>query len=165
MNTAVIVALVLAAIAAWWWFVGRNQPAFPPLDIADDDPLMEQAKVDAKASISRFLELLSKNPGSGRVKVPFASSSGETEFLWAKVQSVEGDALEVLYLTPPVTHAGRVERLNRHLTTDLVDWLVELPDGTYAGGYTMRVMFVRGRQQWGALPRELQEEERKYVGG
>jgi hypothetical protein len=26
----------------------------------------------------------------------------------------------------------------------------------------MRVMFVRGREQWGSLPAELEAEEKKY---
>ena len=45
---------------------------------------------------------------------------------------------------------------------DLTDWQVELPSGRYAGGFTMRVMFDRGREQWGSLPPELEAEEKKY---
>jgi len=33
---------------------------------------------------------------------------------------------------------------------------------TYLGGYTMLVMFKRGREQWGDLPAELKNEEPKY---
>ena len=70
--------------------------------------------------------------------------------------------MEVRYLTPPVTHTGRLERLHTHPVSDLVDWQVELESGKYAGGYTMRVMFVRGREQWGSLPPEVEAEEKKY---
>jgi hypothetical protein len=41
--------------------------------------------------------------------------------------------------------------------------MIQLPSGKYAGGYTMRVMFVRGREQWGGLPPQLEVEEEKYV--
>lgn len=165
MGIVAVVVFAAVALAAWWWFVARNFPAYPPLDIADDDPLMEQAKAKARASVSMFLQLLSTHPKSGRVKLPFRTSSGITEFLWAEVRSVEGDSLNVLYLTSPVSHAGRVERIAQHALSEIADWSVELPNGSYEGGYTMRAMFVRGREQWGSLPRELEAEERKYAGG
>ena len=61
-----------------------------------------------------------------------------------------------------MTHTGRLERLHTHRVADLTDWQVELPSGRYAGGFTVRVMFVRGREQWGSLPPELEAEEKKY---
>lgn len=97
-----------------------------------------------------------------RVKVPFVSSSDTTEHLWAEVLSLRDLQMEVRYLTPPVTHNGRLERLHSHAVDELTDWQVELPSGSYAGGFTMRVMFVRGREQWGTLPPELAAEEMKH---
>ena len=97
------------------------------------------------------------------MKVPFVTSSGVREFLWADLRKLGADDMEVLYLTPPVTHTGHLERVHTHPIADLVDWTVVLPDGQHLGGYTMRVMFVRGREQWGRLPPELEAEEKKYV--
>lgn len=41
MSALIVIALIaLAAWIAWWWFIGRNRPAYLPLVIDDDDPLM-----------------------------------------------------------------------------------------------------------------------------
>jgi uncharacterized protein YegJ (DUF2314 family) len=160
-----IIFLVLAAFllwAAWWWFIARNRPAVPPLAIDNDDPLMLEAVKLAKNSIPQMLELFNSAPDSTRVKVPFVSSSGETEHLWAELLNVEGVNIRVRYLTPPVSHTGTVERLHTHSLDDVEDWVVSKDPNRYIGGYSMRVMFQRGREQWGDLPPELKAEEAKY---
>ena len=166
MRILIVIALGLAGAVAllfvWWRFFYIARPEVPPLSIAPDDPLMKEAVVKAKESIPRFRELAAQSNKGIRVKVPFVSSSGTTEHLWAEVLSIRDSQMDVRYLTPPVTHTGRLERLHTHPVADLTDWQVELPSGRYAGGYTMRVMFVRGREQWGSLPPELEAEEKKY---
>lgn len=158
-----IIAIIIGAVGfIWWRFFHVARPAFPPLVVKPDDPLMRDAIAKAKETTARFRELAGKPNRGSRVKVPFVSSSGTTEYLWAEVLSVRDSQMEVRYLTPPVTHSGQLERLHTHPVSDLVDWQVELESGKYAGGYTMRVMFVRGREQWGSLPPPLAEEEKKY---
>ena len=166
MRPLIISAFVVFGIAAlifvWWRFFHIARPEIPPLSIAPDDPLMMEAILKAKTSIPRLRELATQPNKGIRVKVPFVTSSGTTEHLWAEVISFRDSQMEVRYLTPPVTHTGRLERIHTHPVDELTDWQVELPSGRYAGGYTMRVMFVRGREQWGALPPELEAEEKKY---
>ena len=162
MRFVVIAILILVGIAVWWRFFYIARPAVAPLSIDPGDPLMRDAIVEAQSTIARFRELAAQTNRGTRVKVPFVSNSGTTEFLWAEVLSLRDLDMEVRYLTPPVTHSGRVERLHAHPVSDLVDWQVELPSGKYAGDYTMRAMFVRGREQWGGLPPELEAEEKKY---
>jgi hypothetical protein len=161
-NFLLISIVVLAATFIWWRFFHIARPAIPPLSIADDDPLMREASLKATESIARFRELAGQPNRGIRVKIPFVSSSGKTEYLWAEVLCFRESQMEVRYLTPPVTHTGRLERLHRHSVAELVDWQVELESGKYAGGYTMRAMFVRGREQWGSLPPALEAEEKKY---
>ncbi len=162
MKILIIPVALIAVVFIWWRFFHIARPAVPPLSIAPDDPLMREAMTKAKESEARFRELAGKPNRGVRVKVPFVSSSGTTEYLWAEVLSFHDSQMEVRYLTPPVTHTGRLERLHTHPVSDLVDWQVELESGKYAGGYTMRVMFVRGREQWGSLPPEVEAEEKKY---
>ncbi len=162
MKYFIIPAILVALAFIWWRFFHIARPAFPPLSIGDDDPLMREAMSKAKESVGRFRELADQPNRGVRVKIPFVSSSGTTEYLWAEVLSFRDPQMEVRYLTPPVTHTGRLERLHAHPVSDLVDWQVELQSGKYAGGYSMRVMFVRGREQWGSLPPELETEEKKY---
>lgn len=159
----VIILTVILVRLAWWWFVGRNLPLFPPLAINDDDSLMIEARCAARASIDSFKEFLSKSNKGARVKVPFITSSGQREYLWAELRDLREDKMEVLYLTPPVTHSGYLERIHIHPIDELADWQIETESGQYHGGYTMRVMFQRGREQWGSLPAELEAEEKKYL--
>jgi len=154
--------IIFAVTFIWWRFFHVARPKFPPLAIAPDDPLMREAMAKAKETAAWFRELAAQPNRGIRVKVPFISSSGVTENLWAEVLSFRDSQMEVRYLTPPVSHTGRLERLHTHEVSDLIDWQVELPSGRYAGGYTMRAMFVRGREQWGSLPPQLEAEEKKY---
>jgi len=162
MKFLAIAFILIAGIVIWWRFFHIARPAVQPLSIAPDDPLMRDAVTKAKETIPHFRELAAQPNRGVRVKVPFLSSSGTTEYLWAEVLSFVDSRMEVRYLSPPVTHTGRLERLDRRPVTDLVDWQVELQSGQYVGGYTMRVMFVRGREQWGTLPPELEKEEKRY---
>jgi uncharacterized protein YegJ (DUF2314 family) len=162
-KIVIIVVLAVGAFALWWFFVRVARPKFPPLSIAPDDPLMTEATRKAKDTIPIFRELYAQSHQGANVKVPFVSSAGTTEYLWAEVLALQDSEMEVRYTTPPVTHTGRLQRVHKHPVADLVDWMIQLPSGKYAGGYTMRVMFVRGREQWGSLPPELAAEESKYV--
>lgn len=164
MNELFLLLLVgLAARVAWWWVIARNRPRVPPLAISDDDPLMIEARQKAKESVPQMLELFIGAKDATRVKIPFVTSSGTTEYLWAELLAVDRDSISVRYMTPPVTHTGRLERLHTHRIADIVDWVVTSDPDRYIGGYTMRVMFRRGREQWGSLPPELLREESKYV--
>ena len=160
----VIVAVAAAVLFLYLWgrFFHIARPAFPPLEISDDDPQMEEARLKGQSTLNQFRELYRAPHRGARVKVPFVTSSGTREFLWAEVRQLGKQDVEVLYLTPPVTHTGRLERIHRHTLSDVVDWQIERLDGSYLGGFTMRVMFVRGRQQWGSLPPELEAEEQRY---
>ena len=161
------ILLILAAVAAlvWWRFFHIARPAVLPLSLSPDDPLIAAARVEARASLSRFRELLAAPYRAARVKVPFVSSAGETEYLWADLLTLGENQMAVRYLTPPVTHTGRLERLHTHPLADLEDWVVELPTGQCAGGFSMRVMFRRAREQWGDLPPHLAVDEVKYRPG
>ena len=154
--------VVVVVVFIWWRFFYISRPTLPPLSIAADDPLMREAMAKAQEGIALFRELAAQPNRGIRVKIPFVSNSGMTEFLWAEVLSVRDSEMEIRYLTPPVRHTGRLERLHTHPLADLVDWQVESESGKYAGGFTMRVMFIRAREQWGNLPPELEAEETKY---
>jgi Uncharacterized protein conserved in bacteria (DUF2314) len=162
MKLIAIVVIAFLAFLIWLRYFHISRPVVLPLSIAPDDALTRNAMDNAKDTIPRFQELAAQPNRGIRVKVPFVSSSSTLEFLWAEVLAFHDSVMEVRYLTPPVTHTGRLKRLHTHPVSDLVDWLVELESGKYAGGYTMRVMFVRGREQWGSLPPKMEAEEKKY---
>lgn len=163
MTIGILIIVLLLLAAAWWWFIGRSTPKFAPLNISDDDPLMIEALEKAKSTSGNFLDLLSEEYFEAQIKVPFLSSSGETEHLWAEVLKLEGSVLNVRYYTPPVTHTGKLDRLHNHDVSEIEDWVVILNSGKIHGGFTQRVMFQRAREQWGGLPKELAEQESQYV--
>jgi Uncharacterized protein conserved in bacteria (DUF2314) len=154
-------AALLSATAAWvrW---RASQTAIRPLDIADDDPLMVEAMAEAHRTLDRLRELAPRYPGTTHVKVRFTSSSGSNEYLWAELRGLRGEDMEVFLVNLPVTHSEKVERIRTVPLDDLADWQVEMEDGRFEGGGTMRVLFLRAREQWGGLPSEMSELERRY---
>jgi uncharacterized protein YegJ (DUF2314 family) len=163
MYTGIVASVVVGVIIAWSFIGRRNVPKYPPLKISDEDPLMIEARQKAKSTTKNFLELIAGEYSEAQIKVPFITSSGMTEHLWAEVLKHEGDILSVRYYTPPVTHTGKLERLHSHNISEISDWVVILKNGMIHGGLTQRVMFQRGKEQWGQLPPELLEQESKYV--
>lgn len=164
MSIGFIFVVFVALLAAWWWFIGRNKPKYPPLEIDDNDPLMLEAMEEAKSTIAKFLVLLSREYSEAQIKVPFTTSSGVVEHLWAEVLEVKENILSVRYYTPPMTHEGELARLHNHNISEIEDWVVILANGKIHGGFTQRVMFKRGREQWGDLPPELAAQESRYLG-
>lgn len=107
MNIGIIFTVVVFLAVCWWWFIGRNRSKYPPLEIADDDPLMLEALDKAKATISKFKELLSGEYEEAQVKVPFTTSEGLIEHLWAEVLGVNKKTLRVRYYTLQLHIVGR----------------------------------------------------------
>ncbi len=163
-TTLILIAVSLLVVwVLWWWFVARNIPKYPPIDIAEDDPAMLNAIDKARASLDRFRELYSMGMKDVQVKIPFKTNAGETEHLWAEVLSLNETTVSVRYLTPPVSHTGKLERLHEHPISIVEDWVAFAESGDIYGGYTQRVMFERGRELWGALPPEFEKQESRYV--
>jgi uncharacterized protein YegJ (DUF2314 family) len=158
-----IVATLVALRLIWWWFVGRNIPKYPPLAIDDNDPAMLAAQEKARASLDRFRALFDEKPKESQVKIPFATSSGQLEHLWAEVLKLSQTSMTVRYLTPPVSHTGKLERVHDHALSDIEDWVVIDQQDQIQGGYTQRVMFERAREEWGGLPPELEKQASRYV--
>lgn len=156
----VVGVILVLIIRRLFFYVPR--PKFPPIGVDKDDPRMLEAYKTAKESIGDFIELYQVKPKDAQVKVPFLTSSGETEFLWAAVQRIDNGMVEVFLLTPPVTHSGKVDRNRTYKLDDLVDWAV-VSNGKIKGGYTMRAMFAIAKERLGKLPEALQKEEQKYA--
>jgi len=124
---------------------------------------MMAAVAKARGSLARFRALLSTGVKEGQVKVPFVTDAGTREHLWAEVLTLGDESVTVRYLTPPVSHKGKLERVHAHPITDVEDWVAIMDDRTIHGGYTQRVMFDRARELWGRLPKELERQSSRYV--
>ena len=163
MKILIIVISIMIVTGFLWYRSASAQPEVPPLAIDDNDPEMREARARAKATLAEFVDLYRKHPDGAMVKWPFLSSTGTTEYLGAEVLSLEGEALTIRLVTPPVTHTGTVERVHTVPLKEIVDWVIVLPGDKRKGGFTMRAMFNAARAQWGGLPEELKLEEAKYM--
>lgn len=159
-TTLIILGTIVVGLI--WWFYKIPQPEIPPLAVDENDPLMVQAINTSKETIDDFVKLYRQDSKKAQVKIPFMTSSGETEFLWAEVKSINDSNVDVFLLTPPVTHTGQVDRNQTYRLADLIDWVIFLDNGKVKGGHTMKVMFKIAREKWGHLPDKLLEEEKKY---
>lgn len=141
-------------------------PDYPPMATQADDPLMQEAKQQARAGLERFRALLGKRYANALVKLRFVSSSGHVEYLWAEVLEVLGpDELGIRLVTPPRTHSGRLARIYRCRFDELVDWQVRDKAGGLHGGYTERALLAVARRDGLQLPDNLLQREQAYVDG
>lgn len=162
MKIVLVIAGVAIVALVLWRLFAVSRPAQPPLVINDDDPDMKAAMQKAKETIPEFRQLYLQHPRDALVKVPFVSSSGKTEYLAAEVLEMAGDSVNVRLSTPPVTHEGKVERLQTYPLSKIVDWVIVMPGDKRKGGFTMKVMFKKAKEQWDIVPKQIAEEEEKY---
>lgn len=162
MIIIIILLGILALALLWWFFIKVPRPEMTPLTIDENDPLMIEAIKNAKESIQEFIALFKVYPDSSQVKIPFQTSSGQTEFIWAQAKAINNSIVSLFLLTPPITHTGNVDRNQTCDLDNIIDWIVFQENGKAKGGYTMKVMFKVAREKWGQLPDKLIEEEKKY---
>lgn len=163
----------LGAAVAWFlvaaWLLRKVFfPSIPPvLQHSPDDPLMLAAKEKARASLSTFRTLFQRSPSECSAKFPVLTDTGTTEYLWAQVTAWEGDKLTLQYLTPPVTQEAPMPASAVRSEAELVDWLVELPEGRLRGGFSHRAMLdvIKRDSEWPSwgLLRRLGKQERQFV--
>ena len=162
MNWGIAVLVLIIGILIYKHFVAPS-PKFPPLKTDPDDPLLLEAMEKAKSSLSEFRELFERWPEDAFVKLRFESNTGTVEHLGAHVESINGNELRVLLVTPPVTHNGYLDRSYICTFDDLEDWQITDTPGNIFGGVTQRAMYEIARRQGVELPEELKEMEKKYV--
>ncbi len=153
---------LLIFLCIWYFFFRTPRPKIMPLNIDKDDPTMLAAIQAAKNSLDEFKKLLAKHPKEGHAKVPFTTSSGETEFLWGAITGIQNDDLDIFLTTPPVTHEGKIDRNVKHNLNEIVDWTVTVPKEKIKGGFTMKAMFQIYEDQYGELPKTLLKEKSMY---
>jgi uncharacterized protein YegJ (DUF2314 family) len=135
----------------------------PPLVIAPDDPLMLNARTQARATVDELRTYFARFPRTCSAKVPFLTDGGRTEHVWSQILALGSSALRVSLVNRPLTHKGRIPGEVEVQLDQIDDWEVTLPDGKIGGGYTTRVMFIRAQEQWGKLPAEMAEHQTRYL--
>jgi hypothetical protein len=131
--------------------------------IASDDPLMRLATKKARDALPTLRELFKEHPRDTMVKLAFVTDAGETEHLSAELIALDGDRFKARIKTPPVTHTGKLAKVQERSLNDLEDWQVELRDGRIRGGYGFQVVFHRIKEKLGQLPPELAPQEARFI--
>ncbi|WP_018607510.1 DUF2314 domain-containing protein [Uliginosibacterium gangwonense] len=165
MNTHLLLMICIAALVIW---VGirlfRPRTDYQPLLTEPDDPLMQDAFAQARATLEQFRTLLGAPHKHALVKLRFSSDSEQVEHIWADVLAQPvADELEISIATAPVSHKGRFERRCTCRLDEIEDWqLTDMQDKIH-GGFSQRAMFAIARRDGLTLPRSLQALEKHYA--
>jgi uncharacterized protein YegJ (DUF2314 family) len=113
----------------------------PVIAVKDDDPLMQEAVAKARADWSKFVAAYEAGAGeSFAVKAP-VSHSGNTEFIWIGVTSIEGERIYGTLGNDPAD-LGPLKLGSKVSVplSDLNDWMYFDPKGQMTGGFTIEAV-------------------------
>lgn len=119
----------------------------PIIEVADDDPLMKEAVAKARTDWQKFVMAYEAGRGENfSVKAP-VSHSGNTEFIWISVTSLEGERIYgTLGNDPcnlgPLKFGSKVSVA----VADLNDWCYVDPKGELMGGFTIEAVKQAARR-------------------
>ena len=113
----------------------------PVIEVAEDDPLMEQAVAKARASWPQLIDAYEANLGNNfSVKAP-VTDGGNREFIWISITSVEGERIYGELGNDPV-NLGSL-KLGSKVSVpiaELNDWCYVDPKGNLVGGFTIEAV-------------------------
>ncbi len=159
-----VIGIVLFVFLIRFWMRRRIQkPPAPPFEIQADDPLFLEAIAKARESVDQLRELYVQRPRDSYVKISCRSEAGVTEHLWGQLLDLTADRMRLKPTNLHPAYHGPLEDAFERPLSDLEDWQVELPDGMIRGGYTIKVMFQRVREQDASFPDALAEQQSRYL--
>lgn len=121
------------------------------------------ATQNARDELSTLRVLFKELPRDTMVKFAFQADSGGTEHLWGDLLALDEETFEVRVKTPPATHDGKFQKVQRRAVSEIKDWQVEQHDGRIRGGFGYQVLFHRTKKRLGYLPKGLAEHEDRFV--
>lgn len=142
-ELAGIFVLLALAGAGMWWLMSEPSPR-GPLRLRTADPWFEAARTEARRTVPEFRRLLAEHPGRGMVKQRVNRPDGIYRGRWADVREVSERGVEGVLRGPnrPVDIAWN----------EIEDWQITLPDGTFAGAYTVMAAWKVRERHFGGMP-------------
>lgn len=131
--------------------------------IDPSDPLWQEASRRARDSISTLRALAAEYPGQILVKFPLVTAAGEREHVWGELREITGSAVRTTVETVPIAYDGKVPDEVTTPLAELLDWHLELPDGTVRGSFTTQAEIVIRERLNLALPRRVAAVKGKFV--
>jgi uncharacterized protein YegJ (DUF2314 family) len=130
--------------------------------VRNDDPLMLAAEEKARTTLDRFLaELYSEHAQDSMVKFSYTNADGEIEKIWGDLLSYRDGKADVYVRTLPLAPKPDFESRMTVDISDIVDWSVEMRDGTLRGGFSNLALFkIYEREEGRMHPRFIPHVER-----
>jgi uncharacterized protein YegJ (DUF2314 family) len=123
----------------------------PIIEVADDDPLMVQAVAKARQGWPGFVTAFDASTGENfSIKAP-VTHSGNTEFIWITVTSIEGERVYgTLGNDPGDLGPLKLGSKVSVSVAELNDWIYVDADGRPVGAFTIEAMQQAARRRKGA---------------
>lgn len=141
-RVLLILTFFVALIGGFAWYAAnlKYQKDTAHLQFVDpNNELWTQAKTQATATIDTMVALYPQYSAHTFVKFNHAGPSGFKEDIWAKVTTMGPGYVSVVieeqYLTENQTENQKELPLGQ-----VIDWMVELPNGNIRGGYTTQAL-------------------------
>jgi uncharacterized protein YegJ (DUF2314 family) len=163
-----LVAVVLGLVCVHWlWqrFVFRPYDYLGTMPVEPGDPIMTQAVRRAKETFDEFRKLYPAHQEGSMVKFSFQTDQGVTENLWGDLMELGVAYARVYARTLPVEHHGGFDRQMEIPVQTIVDWMIELPDGTLRGGFTNQALFKIFERQEGCMHPKFESHMRRFQDG
>jgi len=120
----------------------------PLIEVSDDDPLMQQAVAKARQDWPKFVAAYEESAGENfSIKAP-VTHSGNTEFIWITVTSIEGERVYGTLGNDPAD-LGPL-KLGSKVSVpvaELNDWGYIDAEGKLAGGFTVEALQRAARRR------------------
>lgn len=138
--------LVLIGGFSWYTTVLQYRRDTAHLQFVDpNNELWAQAKKLSVATIDTFILLYPQYPQQAFVKFAKDGTSGQREDIWAKVTAI-GPGFVGISIEP--AFLKEAESPQRELPLgQVIDWMIELPNGNIRGGYTTQALLKLQQQQ------------------
>ncbi|CAN5340600.1 hypothetical protein BH09BAC1_BH09BAC1_11540 [soil metagenome] len=156
-----LLTFFIVLIAGFSWYMATLQYRRDTAHLQFVDPnnnLWNTAKMQAKATLDTFYYLYPNYPEHSFVKFTNDGASGFQEDIWALVTGVGPGFVQIQVQPRYLTEKNRIPE--RELPAGkIIDWMVELPNGSIRGGYTTQALLEldikKGRPNADSLHKNL----------
>lgn len=128
------------------------------IHISKDDPIMKRARERAIQTLPELKSLFQNNKERTMVKFVFKTEQQTKEKLWANVLEFTDDKVQIFVRTPSLSSKDEIDRNMEIHVKDIVDWQIEMNDGSIRGGFTNIALFKIFEKREGYLHPELAKQ-------
>jgi hypothetical protein len=133
------------------WRVGANHP------------LLLEARRKANASLASLRQLHAGNAGRSQVRWAPAPSYTIADWVWSDLDELGADSCVVAVPALPGVDAAQAPQQHSVNLQDLVDWQVQLPDGSIRGGFTTQAEIRLAKQLGAPLAESMRHADGKFL--